>query len=151
NVLTAAEPDHRTDTPSGSGETMPLLLLRLHDGRAAWVKKLETLSDDDLRRTAVHPRLHQPIRLLDWIYLVAEHDDHHLALAREAILLSECPPLLVSGSEVADDRGAMTIDPESTSSARDLFEIPEDVTYLNCANMSPQLKSVTAVGLDAVR
>jgi selenocysteine lyase/cysteine desulfurase len=35
--------------------------------------------------------------------------------------------------------------------ARDLFEIPEDVTYLNCANMSPQLKSVTDAGLAAVR
>jgi selenocysteine lyase/cysteine desulfurase len=35
--------------------------------------------------------------------------------------------------------------------ARDLFEIPEDVTYLNCANMAPQLKSVTEAGLAAVR
>lgn len=35
--------------------------------------------------------------------------------------------------------------------ARDLFEIPEDVTYLNCANMAPQLRSITEVGLRAVR
>jgi len=35
--------------------------------------------------------------------------------------------------------------------ARDLFEIPGDVTYLNCANMAPQLKSVTEAGLGAVR
>jgi selenocysteine lyase/cysteine desulfurase len=35
--------------------------------------------------------------------------------------------------------------------AADLFEIPAGVTYLNCSNMSPQLKSVTAAGLDAVR
>src|SRR5215210_6926175 len=34
---------------------------------------------------------------------------------------------------------------------RDLFEIPDGVTYLNCANMSPQLRSVTAAGLDAVK
>jgi selenocysteine lyase/cysteine desulfurase len=32
-----------------------------------------------------------------------------------------------------------------------LFEIPDGVTYLNCANMAPQLRSVTAAGLDAVR
>ena len=31
------------------------------------------------------------------------------------------------------------------------FEIPEGITYLNCSYMSPQLKSVTAAGLDAVR
>jgi selenocysteine lyase/cysteine desulfurase len=32
-----------------------------------------------------------------------------------------------------------------------MFEIPESVTYLNCANMAPQLRLVTAAGLDAVR
>jgi selenocysteine lyase/cysteine desulfurase len=32
-----------------------------------------------------------------------------------------------------------------------LFDIPDDVTYLNCANMSPQLRSVTQAGIDAVR
>jgi selenocysteine lyase/cysteine desulfurase len=31
-----------------------------------------------------------------------------------------------------------------------MFEIPQDVTYLNCANMAPQLRAVTAAGLDAV-
>jgi selenocysteine lyase/cysteine desulfurase len=35
--------------------------------------------------------------------------------------------------------------------ATHLFEIPEGITYLNCSYMSPQLKSVTAAGLDAVR
>src|SRR5947207_8060463 len=35
--------------------------------------------------------------------------------------------------------------------AHDLFEIPKDVTYLNCANMAPQLKAVTEAGLRAVR
>jgi selenocysteine lyase/cysteine desulfurase len=34
---------------------------------------------------------------------------------------------------------------------KDLFEIPGDVTYLNCANMAPQLKAVTEAGLGAVR
>src|ERR1700722_9634919 len=31
------------------------------------------------------------------------------------------------------------------------FEIPHGVTYLNCANMAPQLRSVTAAGHEAVR
>jgi selenocysteine lyase/cysteine desulfurase len=33
----------------------------------------------------------------------------------------------------------------------EMFEIPVGITYLNCANMAPQLRSVTATGLDAVR
>jgi selenocysteine lyase/cysteine desulfurase len=35
--------------------------------------------------------------------------------------------------------------------ARALFDIPEDVTYLNCAYMAPQLRRLTAIGIDAVR
>jgi selenocysteine lyase/cysteine desulfurase len=34
--------------------------------------------------------------------------------------------------------------------AKNLFEIPEGITYLSCANMAPQLRSVTQAGLDAV-
>ncbi len=34
---------------------------------------------------------------------------------------------------------------------KDLFEIPAGITYLNCANMAPQLRSVTEAGLRAVR
>ena len=47
----------------------------------------------------------------------------------------------------------MTGSPEESTlgSQRALFEIPDDVTYLNCASMSPQLRSVTAAGLAAVR
>ncbi len=34
---------------------------------------------------------------------------------------------------------------------RDLFEIPDDITYLNCASMAPQLRCVTEAGLRSVR
>jgi hypothetical protein len=30
-------------------------------------------------RTALHPRLKRPMRLVDLCFFVAEHDDHHLA------------------------------------------------------------------------
>jgi len=39
----------------------------------------------------------------------------------------------------------------SLGSQRALFEIPDDVTYLNCASMSPSLRTVTAAGIEAVR
>ena len=45
----------------------------------------------------------------------------------------------------------MTALSTSVASERGLFAIPDDVTYLNCASMSPQLRSVTAAGLVAVR
>ena len=36
-------------------------------------------------RSMLHPRLKQPIRLVDHLYFVAEHDDHHLAKIWEII------------------------------------------------------------------
>ena len=35
-------------------------------------------------------------------------------------------------------------------SQKHLFNIPEEITYLNCAYLSPQLRSVTQAGLNAV-
>jgi len=35
-------------------------------------------------------------------------------------------------------------------SQRELFEIPDDIAYLNCAYMSPQLRAVRAIGEEAV-
>lgn len=32
-----------------------------------------------LNQTAIHERLQQPMRLIDTLYFIAEHDDHHLA------------------------------------------------------------------------
>ncbi|MDH3945393.1 MAG: hypothetical protein OET45_01895, partial [Chromatiales bacterium] len=34
---------------------------------------------------------------------------------------------------------------------RHLFRIPDDITYLNCAYMSPQLNSVEAAGIEGLR
>lgn len=36
-------------------------------------------------------------------------------------------------------------------SAKELFEIPSGVTYLNCANMAPQLRAITEAGVSAVQ
>jgi len=36
------------------------------------------------------------------------------------------------------------------SNQRHLFDLPEEVIYLNCANMSPLLKSVSGAGTDAI-
>jgi DinB superfamily len=36
-------------------------------------------------RSMLHPRLKQPMRLVDHLYFVAEHDDHHLARIWEIV------------------------------------------------------------------
>lgn len=58
---------------------LPDLLAAFRTHRAALVARLEPFEASDLLRTARHPRLDQPMRMLDHLYFVAEHDDHHLA------------------------------------------------------------------------
>ena len=55
------------------------LLAEFRRARLALVDRLETLLAEDFARTALHPRLKAPMRLVDHLYFIAEHDDHHLA------------------------------------------------------------------------
>jgi uncharacterized damage-inducible protein DinB len=59
------------------------LLQRFREQREAFVKKLSAMTDEQLERSALHPRLKTPMRVIDLAYFVAEHDDHHLARVRE--------------------------------------------------------------------
>jgi RimJ/RimL family protein N-acetyltransferase/uncharacterized damage-inducible protein DinB len=47
--------------------------------RLEFVRRLEGLGEATLTRSAHHPRLNRPMRLLDLLLFAAEHDDHHLA------------------------------------------------------------------------
>lgn len=42
-----------------------------------------------LRSTIADICRRQLMRVLDWVYFAAEHDDHHLAKARRAILSTD--------------------------------------------------------------
>jgi uncharacterized damage-inducible protein DinB len=60
--------------------------------RRRFVERLESLSADQLSRSAVHPRLKQPMRAFDMAWFVAEHDDHHMARMTELQRLFESAP-----------------------------------------------------------
>lgn len=61
------------------------IIRRLTAGRGGLVRRLELLTEEQVAIVAIHPRLQKPMRLMDWVYFVAEHDDHHLAQARRAL------------------------------------------------------------------
>lgn len=46
--------------------------------RGRIVERLARMSPAELSRTALHPRLRQPMSVIDLCFFVAEHDDHHL-------------------------------------------------------------------------
>jgi hypothetical protein len=62
---------------------------RFEKNRLHFTRQLAQLTSEQLARTALHIRLQQQMRLVDWLWFVAEHDDHHLAAARAAISASE--------------------------------------------------------------
>lgn len=59
------------------------ILREFRTARAGLVERLESLAPHQLRATALHPRLRQPMTMADLFFFVAEHDDHHLARIRE--------------------------------------------------------------------
>ena len=55
------------------------LLDAFRSARTALVRLLESLEEQDVGRSALHPRLKRSLRVIDHALFVAEHDDHHLA------------------------------------------------------------------------
>jgi hypothetical protein len=86
-VLSAADPTNSiTESANHNQAPIALLLENLRAGRLEWVRKLEALKEGEVACIALHPRLRLPMRLLDWAFFVAEHDDYHLVRARQAVL-----------------------------------------------------------------
>jgi len=82
-VLSAADIGNRA-TENGNHRQVPIAdtTRRLAAGRDRFIRRLEMLTEEEVEMTSRHPRLQKTMRLLDWVYFLAEHDDHHLALAR---------------------------------------------------------------------
>ena len=59
------------------------LLAEFSDVRGRIVDRLVAMSPTELGRTALHPRLQQPMSVVDLCFFVAEHDDHHLRTIEE--------------------------------------------------------------------
>jgi uncharacterized damage-inducible protein DinB len=51
--------------------------------RGRIVERIARMTPAELSRTALHPRLRQPMSVVDLCFFVAEHDDHHLRTIRE--------------------------------------------------------------------
>jgi uncharacterized damage-inducible protein DinB len=68
-----------TDEGQFNGRPVEELLNTLAAAREQTVRLLEGIQPEDHQFAALHPRLGQPMRIVDHMYFVAEHDDHHLA------------------------------------------------------------------------
>jgi uncharacterized damage-inducible protein DinB len=68
-----------TDLADHNSNAIQDLLRDFRNARTAFVNKLEALPAEDLGKTSLHPRMNKPMNIIDKMFFVAEHDDHHLA------------------------------------------------------------------------
>jgi hypothetical protein len=61
------------------------LLAEFRSERAGLVRKFESLSEVDWGKSGLHPRLKQPMRIVDIAYFDSEHDDYHLGRIGELL------------------------------------------------------------------
>jgi hypothetical protein len=84
SALHAADMSNRKTYDAHHNDVPVALILR--DFRAARhgiVERLESFEPQLFERSALHPRLNVPMRLVDMLFFQAEHDDYHLARISE--------------------------------------------------------------------
>jgi uncharacterized damage-inducible protein DinB len=85
-TLAVADPDNRkTHEANHNARELAEILTGFRTARLRLVDHVGTFEPDAFARTSLHPRLKQPMRLVDHLHFVAEHDDHHLAKIWELI------------------------------------------------------------------
>jgi len=78
-LKTADLTNRKTHEAGHNSSALETILSSFRMARSKLVGKLEALNPAAFSKTALHPRLNAPMRLVDHIFFVAEHDDHHLA------------------------------------------------------------------------
>ena len=89
--LTAADLKNRkTDEANHNARPLEQILTDFRAARERLLKRVDELDASLFARAIPHPRLKVPMRFVDHLYFVAEHDDHHLARMSELVAGSGC-------------------------------------------------------------
>lgn len=84
--LTVADlKNRRTHEANHNARSVAEVLSGFRVARSKLMKRLDEIQPEFFSRSMLHPRLKQPMRFVDHLYFVAEHDDHHLAKIWELI------------------------------------------------------------------
>jgi len=71
--------NRKTDDADHNARPLSEILAGFRQERLKLMGRLADLDPAQFAGTALHPRLKKPMQLVDHLYFVAEHDDHHLA------------------------------------------------------------------------
>jgi uncharacterized damage-inducible protein DinB len=77
--------NRKTDEANYNSQSLETILAGFRNARAKLVTRAGELDSSLFSQAIPHPRLKTPMRLVDHLYFVAEHDDHHLARIWELI------------------------------------------------------------------
>jgi uncharacterized damage-inducible protein DinB len=84
--LTLADLTNRkTDEANHNARPLEQILTEFRAAREGLLKRVDELDAAPFARSIPHPRLQTLMRLVDHLYFVAEHDDHHLARIWELV------------------------------------------------------------------
>jgi DinB superfamily len=78
-LTTADLTNRKTHEADHNARAAGEILSDFREARAKLMARVQALDAGSFSGTALHPRLKTPMRLVDHLYFVAEHDDHHLA------------------------------------------------------------------------
>lgn len=85
-ILRAADLSNRkTHESHHNRKDINTLLQEFSIERNKLIDTVKNLDESTVSQTALHPRLQTPMRLIDSLFFVAEHDAHHLAKIRELL------------------------------------------------------------------
>src|SRR6202047_4770414 len=85
--LTVADLQNRkTEQANHNARPVEQVLSGFRASREKLLTRVDGLDTALLARAIQHPRLKVPMRLVDHLYFVAEHDDHHLARIWELVM-----------------------------------------------------------------
>jgi uncharacterized damage-inducible protein DinB len=71
--------NRKTDAANHNARPLKEILAEFRGAREELLTQVGELEASLFARSIPHPRLKTPMRLVDHLYFVAEHDDHHLA------------------------------------------------------------------------
>lgn len=81
SLLTIADlSNQKTKEAYHNEKTLEQLVTQFTIERQRMLEAIYNADTNLLSRTAVHPRLNLPMRMIDALYFVAEHDDHHISM-----------------------------------------------------------------------
>ena len=87
-VLVAADMTNpKTSSADHDAANIETVLAAFRAERAKIVARYESLKADDWGKSALHPRLNQPMRIVDIAFFDSEHDDYHLGRIGQLIRL----------------------------------------------------------------